>query len=237
LTGGEKYQYKLLPEIPDILSILTSTYGPQTVPPAQDVFEWVLWELVAYLAVDSKRLSAFCKLKGSIGTLPEQILAASPETLRDIGSAGIMPEQSVSKLRSAAEIAMIEFGGEVDDILALPLTAARKALQKFPSIGAPGADKILLFSRAFPIFALESNGLRALIRLGFGSETGDYTRSYRSAMNDLGPQLPQDYDSLISLHLLLRTHGRKTCRRTNPACADCPLSSQCAYATLGIRSV
>jgi endonuclease-3 len=59
-------------------------------------------------------------------------------------------------------------------VLKLPLPKAKKALQKFPGIGEPGAEKILLFTRTHPLMALESNGLRVLVRLGFGAEHKNY---------------------------------------------------------------
>ena len=43
-------------------------------------------------------------------------------------------------------------------------------LKKFPAIGDPGVDKILLLTRTEPVMALDSNGLRVLVRLGFGAE-------------------------------------------------------------------
>jgi hypothetical protein len=47
-----------------------------------------------------------------------------------------------------------------------PLPQAKKALKRFPSIGDPGAEKILLLTRSYPVMALYSNGLRTLCRVG-----------------------------------------------------------------------
>ena len=63
---------------------------------------------------------------------------------------GIVPEQSVEKLRRCAEIALEEFDGELGPILRRPLAQAEKALKRFPAIGDPGAEKILLFGRRVP---------------------------------------------------------------------------------------
>jgi adenine-specific DNA glycosylase len=68
----------------------------------------------------------------------------------------------VKKMLRAAEMAQAQFGGDVP--------AERKALQLFPSIGKPGAEKIPLFTKTAPVVALESNGLRVLVRLGYGRE-------------------------------------------------------------------
>ena len=62
----------------------------------------------------------------------------------------------------------------------MPLARARRLLRRFPGIGEPGADKVLLFSRTQPVFALDSNGLRTLLRLGYGREVKSYPATYRS---------------------------------------------------------
>jgi endonuclease III len=115
----------------------------------------------------------------------------------------------------------------------MPLAAAKRALQKFPGIGEPGAEKILLFARIQPILALESNGLRAVVRLGFVAEAATYAGTYRAARDALDGQLPSsyppDYDWLIAAHQLLRRHGQELCRRTHPQCPMCPLRSECSY--------
>src|SRR5262249_53606921 len=113
--------------------------------------------------------------------------------------------------------------------VALPPPKAKKALKKFPGIGDPGAEKILLFSRARPLLAMESNGLRVLVRLGFGEEQKNYSATYRAVQETLKDQLKQDFDWLIGAHQLMRQHGQELCRRTEPLCNACPLTKHCRY--------
>jgi endonuclease III len=96
-------------------------------------------------------------------------------------------------------------------------------------MGAPGAEKVLLFTKTYPILALESNGLRVLLRLGFGEERRNYSASYLSVQEALQDQIANDCDFLIEAHLLLRRHGKELCRTNNPACEICPVSRSCAY--------
>src|SRR5262245_62954674 len=142
------------------------------------------------------------------------------------------PEDRAEKLQFIARTVLGEFQGDLRQILKLPIAKAKKALKKFPGIGDPGAEKILLFSRAHPILALESNGLRALIRLGFGEELKNYAATYRSAQEAVKDQLishsvVEDYIWLIRAHLLLRRHGQELCKRTGPICTSCPLAEKC----------
>jgi endonuclease III-like uncharacterized protein len=76
-----------------------------------------------------------------------------------------MAGQSVAKLRRVAAVAMDTHVADAGSLREMPLTAARKALMRFPSIGESGADKILLFTRTHLRFALESNGLRVMSKL------------------------------------------------------------------------
>ena len=141
----------------------------------------------------------------------------------------MQPDRRARKLIDAAEI-IEDLGGDLHAVLARPEPKARRALKRFPGIGDPGADKIFLLSHTHPILALESNGLRALVRLGFGTESSNYAAMYRSAQAAAAGELPARFEALIRAHLLLREHGRSLCRRTDPACPACPVRSSCPFA-------
>jgi endonuclease III len=216
--------------IPVLLDALREVYGAPEPPRLTDPLALVLWENVAYLVDDRRRAEAYRALAERVGSRPKQILAAPPEVLAAIARIGAMAESRAEKLRAVAEVALREFGGDLGGLGGMPLPVARKALQRFPGIGAPGADKILLFSRCHPVFALESNGLRVLFRLGYGVEAGGYAATYRSVLESIRDQLPADYDRLIEAHQLLRQHGQELCRRSQPRCEACPVAAGCAYA-------
>src|ERR1700694_3983317 len=164
-------------------------------PPASiDPLDLVIWENIAYLASDERRAAAFATLKRSIGTRPEHILAAKHSALAAIGKAGILPDVSAAKLLAIAKIAYEEFDSDLRSVLKKPLPQAKKALKRFPSIGDPGAEKILLLTRSYPVMALDSNGLRVLCRVGFAEEQKNYSATYRLIQDAIREQLPKDYD-------------------------------------------
>jgi endonuclease III len=212
-----------------ILKALRDFYGKLPALPAAGPFELILRENVAYLAEDARREEAFRMLKERVGLSPEKILAASRTTLHKIARHGIVPATTVEKLREIARIALEDFGGDLEAVGALPLKDAKKALRRFPSIGEPGAEKVLLFCGFHPVLALDSNGLRVLLRLGFGKEGKSYASSYRSAQQAAGGELPKDCGVLIEAYRLLRRHGRELCKRTHPRCETCPVARECAY--------
>ena len=112
-----------------------------------------------------------------------------------------------------------------------PYAEAKRALKQFPTIGDPGAEKILLFCGLASGLPLESNGLRVLVRLGWGRLQKDYAATYRSVRDDLAPDLPSDPDRLKQAYLLLREHGKTLCKDKSPLCHECPLARDCDYAT------
>ena len=213
-----------------IVSALESHYGPPKPPKISDPLHLILWESLGYLVDDDRRESAFAALRKQVGLRPTDILSAPIEQLVKITKlGGIHPELRAQRLKEIAHIVLNDFAGDLKSTLKLPLPQAIKSFKKFPSIGGPGAEKILLFTRTFPVLALESNGLRVLLRLGFGEERKNYSASYASVQDALKDQIGDDCDFLIRAHQLLRRHGKDLCRSNNPLCGVCPVKYKCRY--------
>ncbi len=212
------------------ISKLQAHYGNPKPPTTSDALGLILYENIAYLSTDEKRDAAFSRLKTEVGLQPTQILASPIEKLVAItGPGGIHAEVRAARLKEIALIVLTDYDGDLNRILELVPAQAKKALQKFPSIGPPGADKILLFTGTAAVLALESNGLRVLLRLGFGEERKNYAASYNSVQEALRDQIGTDCNFLIKAHQLLRRHGQSLCRRNNPACEICPVNLSCTY--------
>jgi endonuclease III len=212
-----------------VVDALANYYGEPSAPRITDPFAMVVWENIAYLANDARRAEAFEELRMKVGLRPSDIREASDKALLSVTSKGIVPRNSLEKLRDAAEIARKLFGDDLGSVLKKPILAAKKDLRKSPSIGEPAAEKILLFNHQLPVLALDSNGLRVLVRLGFAPERKSYSATYKGVQQALAPQLPTDCDALVRAHQLLRQHGQELCKRNKPICARCPLRAQCAF--------
>lgn len=217
-----------LPALAEITRALRRQHRDLRTPPPRNAFEWVLWENVAYLADDAKRTEAFALLKKTVGTAPGDVLAANNPTLLQVTRYGIVAPLFARKLRSAAELARDKFGGRVDRALSHDPAEAARQLRVFPGIGEPGAEKILVAIGRTRTLPLDSNGLRVLLRIGFGSSVRSYAATYRSvkAALALGRTSAK---SLFTTHLLLQRHGRVVCKTSNPRCDACLLLPMCAY--------
>jgi endonuclease-3 len=133
------------------------------------------------------------------------------------------------KLRACAQIAIEDFRADLGLVLRQPLQQAKKALRRFPGIGEPGADKILLFAGVQSSLAPDSNALRVLGRLGFIAEHKSYARMYASS-RELKATPALKIAAVQEANLLLQTHGQTLCKRNAPLCAACPLANRCPFA-------
>jgi endonuclease-3 len=209
---------------------LRAAYGRPQPPPTSDPLELVFWENAAYLLSDERRQKVFELLRERVGLKPRDILAAKPATLLEIAKLGGMrPEVRVERWLTIAHIALAEFQGDLGNVLRLPLKAAKKALQQFPCIGEPGAEKILLFSGSHAVLGLDSNGLRVLVRVGYGREQKSYSATYGSVREAIANQIWDKCPPLIQAHQLLRRHGMERCKTSAPICRGCPLTDTCHY--------
>ena len=228
-----------MPELRQILAKLQRHHGAPPLPPAKGPFELVMWENACYLLPDERRAQVFEALRAP----------ARPQRRRPCGKprrnvllplarlGGMRPETRVFRWREIARITREQFAGDLDQILTWDYAKARKALQQFPNIGQPGAEKILMYCGSAPGLPLEWNGVRVLARIGYGRVAPQELRSNvqertrcRSGPNSRGART-----SIASAHLLLRTHGKTLCRDARPLCAECPVCPMCAFATSGPR--
>jgi endonuclease III len=221
-----------------LLAALKRRYGTPALPPARGPFELVLWENACYLMPDDRRREVFEGLRRDVGLTPAAILAADRGVLLSWAKRGGMrPEVRVLRWLEIARICRDQFGGDLDSILSQTYAQAKKALKQFPTIGDPGAEKILLFCGLAPGLPLESNGLRVLTRVGYGREhLKNYGQTYKSVQEAIAAEIPQDPERMTAAHLLLRQHGKEVCHTNEPACYDCPIAAECAYPAKRMQS-
>jgi endonuclease III len=215
-------------ELAAAVQTLRRYYGPPEALPTTDPFELVVWENVAYLASPARRRDAFAMLRREVGTTPGQILAASQAALERVAAHGILKSRFATKLRACARIAIEDFGGDLRPVIHGPLPKAKQALRRFPGIGEPGAEKILLFAGAQSLLAPDSNALRVLVRLGFIQEDKSYARMY-TAGRDVASHAAMDTAGMQEAHQLLQQHGQTLCKRNAPLCGSCPLAAMCQF--------
>lgn len=221
---------KTAPDLTRILDRLEKHYEKQKPHAPAGAYEMVLYANCGYPANDATCAKGFAALKAQVGLAPERILAATDSTLGSIlRLGGIFPELRAQRLKEIAARVKGKFDGDLDAALRKPLSEAKQALKQFPTIGDPGAEKILLFTRTAAVAAVPSNCVHVPLRLGLGTAYKTYAKDYRSAQAALGSRLPENCEARIRAYLLLQRHGQELCKRSRPKCGECPVTAECRY--------
>jgi endonuclease III len=212
------------------LDRLERYYGKLSPLGPTDPYEMILYANCGYPANDITCPKGFDPLRKQIGLKPEQILAASDAKLAILTKpGGMLPEVRATRLKQIASVVQESYGGNLASVLKKSLPEAKKALKQFPTIGDPGAEKILLFTKTAPVPAVPAAFVHVLHRLGFGKEAKSYSTGYRSAQEAIRAGLPQESTALLRAYLLFQRHGRELCKRSRPMCRSCPLARDCPY--------
>lgn len=198
----------------NILSTLEKTFG-KIKPKRETAFAMLVRQTCGYPASDEACAKGWDALSKEVGTSAEAILKAPKSKLvKAMRAGGIVPELRAKRLVEIAKKA----GADL---------SSRAVLKKLPTIGDPGADKILLFAHAQPIAAVPSNATHVTERL-FGL-AGSYAQVYRASQKTLDEALPKSADARVRAFLLLKRHGQTICKRARPQCELCPVTRECQY--------
>jgi endonuclease III len=156
----------------------------------------ILLENASYLVDDARREETFERLRAAVGLTPEAILKHSREEIAlIIAGGGMKPEMRAGKLLDCAR-------------LAVKAGVTEKTLRKFPSIGEPYADRILLFAGIARIAAVPSNGTQVLVRIIDGKESKTYNVNYRKAQQAIAAEVPETLDARTRAFGLLASQSR-----------------------------
>lgn len=213
------------------MDTLESFYGKQHSEAPTDPYEFLVWWHCGYPPSEERCTKGWQSVSSKIGIAPKQLLTAKKALSGALKAGGMVPALRAARLQEIAARVQDEFAGDLRSALSrLSVPQARKALKTFPGIGNPGADRILLFARLSPVAAVPSSCPHVLVRVAHGPEGGKYTATYAAAQSML-EALPATIVSRIRGYLLINRHGHELCKRSKPACARCPLESDCAFAT------
>ena len=217
--------------LPQLLDTLEASYGILEPGWPTDPYLFLVWWHCGYPASDGACAKGWESLSSQIGIEPERLLSANPSKLAlALKPGGMVPELRAMRLKEIAERIQKEFGGDLQGaLMGLSVAQARAALKKFPNIADPGADRILLFSGISPLAAVPSNCPHVLVRIQAGRERENYGRTYGEAQEMIAAGVPASPGARARAYLLLKHHGQRLCKLTNPKCDACPVASSCAF--------
>ena len=214
----------------DVVALIEALASADGEPPPThtDPYAIVLHENAGYLIDDDRRDALYARIV-ALAPDPVALLSAEHAKLLEIASdGGMRPDERAERWRTIAEITLDEADGDLLRALRqLPLARAKKLLSRYPLIGAPGVDRILLFGGIAATPSVDSNGLRVLERYRAVAAGQSYAHGYRDACAALLAAFGDDGGALRRAYLVLRRHGKKICRRTTPNCPHCPVRTSC----------
>lgn len=214
-----------------ILDTLESFYGVQVPGSPVDPYLFLIWWHCGYPPSEERCNRGWEALTTAVGVgVSELAVARSSRLARALKAGGMVPELRAARLKSIARTVLEDYAGDLRAALvAVPADEARKRLRKFPGIGAPGADRILLFAGLEPVAAVPSGSPYVLVRIESGREGAKYTATYARAQQLIEARLPATLEARSRAYLLLQRHARELCKARNPKCGECPLTGSCRY--------
>lgn len=198
---------------------------PAPTGPPEDPWRHALWIAASYLVDDATHHRVLAALEAGLGLDPTQLASADPAELAAlITPGGMSPPMRAGKVQRAAS-ALLEAGlrgeGALRELAQREPARAARVLARCPGISPIVAQRVLVRAGALAGLPLESNGLRVLLRLGFGAETPRWESSLASAVAAV-EDLPASPAECWRWLETLRQHGQRLCKRS-PRCGDCPL--------------
>jgi endonuclease III len=217
-----------------ILATLERAFGRPRPGGPEDPYLFLIWWQCGYPPSEERCTRGWQALQAAVGSSPRALRAARPAQLaRALKAGGMVPELRATRIRAITRTVEEELGGDLRAALEQrSVTEARKLLKRFPGIGAPGADRILLFAGITPVAAVPSSCPQVLVRVLKGTESAKYAATYAQARALIEQQVAATLAARRRAYLLLQRHGRELCKARKPLCAQCPISGACAWYAL-----
>lgn len=214
-----------------ILDTLESFHGAQTAQWPTDPYQFLVWWHCGYPPSEERCSRGWESLNEEIGTSPEKLLQTpSSKLTRALKAGGIVPELRAGRLKEIAQTIQERFGGDLLSALSrLPVAQVRATLKKFPGIGDPGADRIILFGGIAPVPAVPSSCPQVLVRIESGEPRETYNANFRVAREIVQSEVADTFVARTRAYLLVQQHGQQICKRSSPKCESCPIAGSCAY--------
>lgn len=190
---------------------------------SMDPFKLLIATILSQNTNDKNSIKAYNNLENEVGITPSKLMNAEYNKIVNAIRIGGLYKQKAKAIKEISKYLVEKFDGDIMKIISLPPKQARQILLSLPKIGYKTADVILLFSRNYPFFPVDTHITRISKRLGIVSGDAKY-EDIRIKWQELLD--PKDY---MVTHLLLIEFGRKICKARNPMCDKCPIKKYCLY--------
>ena len=208
-------------EIPEIIRLLTSSYGPFPEEPRLDPAHELTFTILSQHTSDINSERAFRGLMSRFGDL-ESVAKAEVSEIELAITRGGLAKVKAPRIKQILN-RILELNGSLDlSFLAeMPLPEAKAWLRHLPGIGPKSAGIILSFSLGMPAMAIDTHIFRVCQRLGLIGPKVNADKAH-----DLMEEAVEA-DQVFTFHIGFITHGRQICKAQRPLCSECVLAFAC----------
>ena len=208
-------------QIPEIIRLLTSSYGPFPQEPRLEPAHELTFTILSQHTSDINSERAFRGLMNRFGDL-ESVARAEVSEIELAITRGGLAKVKAPRIKQVLN-RILELNGSLDlSFLAeMPLSEAKAWLRQLPGIGPKSAGIILSFSLGMPAMAIDTHIFRVCQRLGLIGPKVNADKAH-----DLMEEAVEA-DQVFTFHIGFITHGRQICKAQRPLCAECVLAFAC----------
>ena len=203
----------------EIYQKLLDHFGPQNWWPARTAFEVMVGAVLTQNTNWGNVEKALVNLRDAgmleldkMEALPTALLA---EYIRPAGYYNV----KAARLHNLLAMIRDQYTLSLDELFAEDSETLRRVLLAVNGIGPETADSILLYAADRPFFVVDTYTGRIMGRHGFIEQAC----SYEELQDIFTDSLSTDVALFKEFHALLVQTGKIFCKKSKPACAQCPL--------------
>ena len=189
--------------------------------PARTPFEVIVGAILTQNTSWANVERAMSNLDSAQMLTPAAIASARMSRLAALVRSSGYFRQKAKKLKAFVRFLQREYGGSLERMFDTPTDILREKLLSVHGIGPETADSILLYAGSHPVFVVDAYTHRIFGRHG----VTDGKPEYENVRAVFEAALPRDSQLYNEFHALIVNTGKNWCRKKEPRCAECPLSS------------
>jgi endonuclease-3 len=207
--------------VPTILARLEQTYGPRPWRSGGDPLGGLIATILSQHTNDTNSDAAYAELRRRFRSWKAVLQAPARQVERAIRCGGLA-KQKAGYIKELLRKLHAEHGRLSLSFLAdWPADQTIEYLCQYHGVGRKTAACVLLFNLGKPVLPVDTHIHRVSKRLGLIPPA----TSAEEAHDRLSLLCPSE--RIHTFHVLMITHGRRTCRAQNPLCRSCCLRDVC----------
>lgn len=208
-----------LPILQDYYQTLLKARGPQHWWPGRSRFEVIVGAILVQNTSWTNAAGAIRNLRRKKLLAPVAMRGVGTEKLRELIRPSGYFRQKARKLKEFTDFLYEKYAGSLTKMFQTPTATLREQLLTIHGIGPETADSILLYAGGHPVFVVDAYARRILERHGLTSKA----HSYEELRSLFEASLGKEAQLFNEFHALIVNAGKEFCRKSEPACDDCPL--------------